>query len=1068
MSAVIDVQPGSTHEHEQARSGMLGDGLALGASALLTAGAGMVGWLLAARLLTASEVGATSSFVNSFILVAAIAELGLGPALLRWLPLSGGRTADLLKRVYLLVSVVAVAVGVGWLVLAGGSVTAAVPVVGGLLFVLASLGWTLFQLQDLVLTGVGAARWVPLENLLFSAARIVLLLLLGPSLGAKGLVLSWVIPTLVGVVVVNLALVVKGRSRPATDGVLPTRREVVKLVGPTYPATVFLAVLYNVVPLVVSARYGSALGAVFFIVWTGLNALDLAATGFVNAMVIRLARFSSDSRRLIRESILRSLAIFLPLLAVGFLLSHWVLGWFGPTYAAVGTDLLRVILIAFPARLMVVLVTGAHLAAGRGTVVALLQGLNAAGMMAVISLMPTPDLVWIGYGFLAIQAVIAAAGLLDLRRRSVLAGPGLDAAAVGSELSMINVQAHQEEVFTISVPPAAVSSAVEVLSGTGIRPAQPESTPPTGRSRHARPAAAGATSDVRAWLPILLAAAAVVMWFCGLRAVGPQQLHGLGLIAVLSPLTIAAYPVLVASAVLELFAGRRRTWVLTLMTLAALLLIYGLQPMIEQAARLPVGWLHAGFANYIGANGQILSNFDTRFSWPGFFAVAAFIGRAAGISDVSVMLAWAPVVLTGLATLGMRSIATAVFGHRRIAWVATWLFLLGNWSEQDYFSPQGTAFILLIGALAVTLKYLVRPGIISGGRVRLRDRVVPENSPRTRLFAQAVVVLLATALAPTHQLTPFVLIGMLALLVLWGRLYSTWLPIFAALPALAWFALGAKQFWVGQLSLITSSIGDVNGSVTQGIGQRLDGDSGHQLMVYLRIGLTCLLAVLALIGFIVLRRRGVRTWVLPVLGVSSFGLAVLQPYGGEVFMRCFLFALPWFAIGAAIALDALAGTARAKGRVRRLTAVGVVLAGIMLSTVSARGGNDAYVSVTTADVNAIHYVYAHAAAGDSVISALWYEPLRSDRVGDLTQISTDELATAANPCTTEAQITACLVAAAPNYILINPQQEAAGEILNGLAPGWSGRVLTALETKSGYRVAFEQDDAIVLQRKATG
>ena len=1064
MSAAVDIETRSSHE--QARSGMFGDGLALGASALLTAGAGMAGWLIAARLLTRSEVGTTSVFVNSFILIAAIAELGLGPALLRWLPLSGGSTASLLKRVYLLVSVAAVAIGIGWLLIAGSGVTAAVPVMGGLLFVLAGLGWTLFQLQDLVLTGVGAARWVPLENLLFSVARIVLLVVLGPSLGAKGLVLSWIIPTLVGVVVVSVALLIKNRSRPVTAGVLPTRREVVKLVGPTYPATVFLAVLYNVVPLIVSARYGSAVGAVFFIVWTGLNALDLAATGFVNAMVIRLAKFGSDSSRLIRESITRSLTIFLPLLAVGFVLANWVLGWFGPAYAAVGTDLLRVILIAFPARLMVVLVTGAHLAAGRGSLVALLQGLNAAGMLAVITLMPTPDLTLIGYGFLALQAVIAAAGLLDLRRRSLRAVPVM-AGIQDSSLSMVDVATQQEEVFTISVSPAAVSSAVETLAPTP-RTGSGSSNPAAPAPRHSRRHRAGSRTSVWAWLPPVLAAVAVVLWFSGLHPVVPQELHGFGLIAVLSPLTIVAYPVLVVSAVLELFRGRRRTWVLTVMTLAALLLIYGLQPMIEQAARLPVGWLHAGFANYIGANGQILPNFDTRFSWPGFFTVAAFIGRAAGISDVSPMLAWAPVVLTGLATLGMRAIATAVFGPRRIAWVATWLFLFGNWSEQDYFSPQGTAFVLLIGALAVTLKYLVRPGIISGGRVKLRDRVVPESSPRTRLFAQLVVVLLATALAPTHQLTPFVLIGMLAVLVLWGRLYATWLPVYAALPAFAWFALGAKQFWVGQLSLITSSIGDVNGSVTQGIGQRLDGDPGHQLMVYLRIGLTCLLAAMALIGFLVLRRRGVRTWVLPVLGVSSFGLAVLQPYGGEVFMRCFLFALPWFAIGAAISLQALVGTARSRGRIWRQAAVAAVLAGIMLSTVSARGGNDAYVSITTADVNAIHYVYENAPAGDSVISVLWYAPLRSDRVGDLTQISTDELASAANPCSTEAQIEACLVTAKPNYILINPQQEAAGEILNGLAPGWSERLLAALESKDGYRVAFQQDGSIVLQRKAAG
>jgi hypothetical protein len=284
-------------------------------------------------------------------------------------------------------------------------------------------------------------------------------------------------------------------------------------------------------------------------------------------------------------------------------------------------------------------------------------------------------------------------------------------------------------------------------------------------------------------------------------------------------------------------------------------------------------------------------------------------------------------------------------------------------------------------------------------------------------------------------------------------------------PAVTWFVLGGQQFWVSQLSLITGSIGDVNGSVSQGIGDRLSGDPAHEFVVLSRIALTLFVGLLCLIGWFVLRRRGHRTWTLPVLAAVSFGLAVLQPYGGEVFLRCYLFALPWFAMGAAVALRAIMGGRRPSAprwqRSLRVLLVGLALFGIAGTTVFDRGGNDAYTGMTQADLDAMHWVYARAAAGDQAIALLWYTPLRADRVDDVVQLSTEELATAENPCATEPEMVACLQTDKPQYVLVNPQQEKAGVILDGLDPGWSQRVVGAL-TADGYRVVFDENGSLVL------
>ncbi|WP_116115334.1 lipopolysaccharide biosynthesis protein [Amycolatopsis ruanii] len=402
--------------------GMVADGLALSASAAITALAGMIGWVLAARLLPAAAVGDTSAFVSGFLLVAGIAELGLGPAVLRWLPRAGARRPRLLLRTYLAVLAGGVIGSVVFvLVPAGAEVVHRVPA-GVAWFLVAGIGWTLFQFQDEVLTGLGLARWVPVENSAFSVARLGLLAGLGPLAGALGLVLSWAVPTLIGVAVVTFLIwrSVRRTSPALAPGELPGRREIVRLLAPSYPAMVCVVVLYNLVPLIVLHRFGAEANAVFFVVWTAINALDVAATAFVNPLVVRLSAEPGHARSLVAGAGKRLVLVFVPLLAVGAALAWVMLAIFGAEYTA-GTDLLRVLLAAQVPRLVVVLGVAVHLAAGRGAGVAVLHAVTAVSAVVLALVVPTEF--GFGVGMLVAQAVIAAAVLADLRRRVFGARP---------------------------------------------------------------------------------------------------------------------------------------------------------------------------------------------------------------------------------------------------------------------------------------------------------------------------------------------------------------------------------------------------------------------------------------------------------------------------------------------------------------------------------------------------------------------------------------------------------------------------------------------------------------------
>jgi hypothetical protein len=573
-----------------------------------------------------------------------------------------------------------------------------------------------------------------------------------------------------------------------------------------------------------------------------------------------------------------------------------------------------------------------------------------------------------------------------------------------------------------------------------------------------------------------LAILAALLWLFGLHPVTPAQMGSLGLITALSPALLMSYPVLLAAVVFELMSRRPRRRLLAALTTLGVVLVYGLQPASEQTARLTASWLHAGFAHYIADNGHVLQGYDARFSWPGFFALIAFLTKASGQPDATPLLQWAPVVLAGLATLGMRALAVVVLGHGRGAWLATWVFLLAQWTEQDYFSPQAAAFIIMLAAVAVTARYLIHPPLTDPRRAGPRGRLPPANLPRDRLIAEALVVLFALALAPSHQLTPYMLTGLLLLMVITGRLWPGWLPWLVFVPALVWFALGAKDFWQGQLPMVIGDIGHIASSVNEGIGSRFVGDTGRTAILMVRVGITGVIGLLGLTGWWIQRRRGSRSWALPLLAVAPFGMVALQSYGGEVFVRCYLFALPFAAILGATALESLLGTLPAPGAMKVTALHGrgssrsvgrtayaragltcAVLAVVGLATIIARGGNDAYTSFSRSDLGAIQTAYRLARPGQT-ISGLTGDALPLDyaQVGVNQQKS--------NSCTNWRDTAECVLTSAPDYFIVTPSQEKYGKFYYGLRPGWTDNLVADLRNSGLYRIVFEQDGSRVLQK----
>ncbi len=432
---------------------MVRDGLSMTLSAGLTAAVGLLAWIAAARLLPRHDVGRAAAFVSGFMLVASLGDLGLDRALMRWVPWAGRHRRSLVQRCYAAVLAASFVAALAVLLLpAGAEIRAAEPGPGLVLFVGASMSWALFQFQDPVLVSLGRARWVPWENVSIGVARVVILVVAAPLLGAGGVLLSWVVPAAGGVIVVSVLVrrVLAAEQAPAGAGSagagsagagsagagrLPGRREVLGLLGPIYPARVCSAIVVNLVPLLVTSRFGSAAGAVFFIAWMAGNTVDYAAISFAQSVTVRIAHEPERAWPLLVLGGRKVAMFFGPALVLGALLAGPLLSVFGPAYAGLGTTLLRLVLLGCIPRLLTTLVLALTVARGRGWLAGALEGAGAVAVTGVAALVPKGALTQIGIGFVAVQVAVAAAAgiaLLQFRRttasrfaarRGRLAGP---------------------------------------------------------------------------------------------------------------------------------------------------------------------------------------------------------------------------------------------------------------------------------------------------------------------------------------------------------------------------------------------------------------------------------------------------------------------------------------------------------------------------------------------------------------------------------------------------------------------------------------------------------------------
>ncbi len=641
-----------------------------------------------------------------------------------------------------------------------------------------------------------------------------------------------------------------------------------------------------------------------------------------------------------------------------------------------------------------------------------------------------------------------------------------------------------------------------------------------------------------AWWPAAaigaVAAAGFALFLASLPGVNLAAMNGLGLISVLPGSALAGAALLAAAFAAALGLARPYPAVLGGMLAAITFCLDGVTTITESRPRFATAYQISGFVDYVSRTGHAAPGLQAYFSWPGFFALIAFLAGAAGQHDLTPIMRIWPVTIDLLSLPPLFLIMAGLRISWRARWLAAFLFATGNWIGQDYFSPQSFNYLLYLVFAAILVNWFTavtpRPPAATGrtaitartaatartavtalaGRwARLAGRRPATSTPgaasrlpvpraagpaaqqAARLWRRALrppepgemptgaagagqraillllLVAIFTVATTSHQLTPFYLLALCAGLIVARRCTLTSLPLLLGAILAGWVSFATVAYWSGHMADVLGGLGRLGSNVTTSIGGRMAGNSQtHALVLHARVAVPAAIVILAGLGLLRRRLRGIEDRVVTVLLCMPLLSIGLQSYGGEIALRIFLFLLPAASILAACFFFPQTEQFPAGRPWRVIPAVAACAVALVLVFFVLRYGNEAFEQVPAGEVTAMDYVYAHDGQG---VRLLWpSEAPATDNTPempwayrDIAKVSYDPVLAPQNPAAA-AGMAAILRSDGPgSYLIVTATQVNYLTQVAGYPAGWGQQFRTAMAAAPGVQVAFENPSSVI-------
>lgn len=414
---------------------LLRSAYSLSVNVAVTAGLGVVFWVLAARLYEPHVVGRDAALIAAVMELSTICQLNLVNALTRFLPSLERGTARALLAAYGVSGAAALVVGTAFVfvapMLSHEFVFFREQPLFSVFYVLAQVLWTWFMLQDAALTAMRRAPWVPVENAAFGALKLAALPLLLALGAAHGIFLAATLPVVLLLIPVNLFLFRRAipdhlrRQRPTGSALWRLgRRRLARFMAQDYGATVLSQSATTALPLLIVALLGASANAYFYIPYTMVVAFNMLFFSVTTSLVVEGAlaehRIAPLGRRIARH--------FGPPLAIGVVVlvaaAPLILLPFGDDYVRESTPVLRILACGCLFRAATMFYIAIARLQGRGARILGAEAVQMAVLLGGIAVLAGPlGLEGVALSWLGATAIVALAVLPSLIRTLRASGP---------------------------------------------------------------------------------------------------------------------------------------------------------------------------------------------------------------------------------------------------------------------------------------------------------------------------------------------------------------------------------------------------------------------------------------------------------------------------------------------------------------------------------------------------------------------------------------------------------------------------------------------------------------------
>lgn len=406
------------------RSHLVRNGIALVINSAISSLLGAGYWFVAARGTDQATVGQATALVASLTALSTISQLSLPGVLASYLPRAGASARWLVIQAYGVAFSLSIVLGSWFAFLAPMIDEGFAPLrgIGPLLLFTASVAiWSIFALQDNALTGLRMAIWVPLENIVYSAAKLIALIALGSGVGALALLTTWVVPAAFALLPVSGILLFRLLPRHAAGTEVEDLGGLRRYFAGDSVGLILSQLSTTLLPVLVVIRLDAEAAGAFGIAWLLAQSLDLVAVNLGMSLTVEGAHDERRLPELLGSMRVRVLLLVTALAAVGVAIAPLLMGFFGESYADDGTTVLRLLLLGSIGRSVTVLAICAARAGRRPGRIIRLQAALAVLIPGAAWVLAGPlGLAGVGVAWAAAQAVVAVGAFTTepFRRRA--------------------------------------------------------------------------------------------------------------------------------------------------------------------------------------------------------------------------------------------------------------------------------------------------------------------------------------------------------------------------------------------------------------------------------------------------------------------------------------------------------------------------------------------------------------------------------------------------------------------------------------------------------------------------